>query len=478
VEKQRSGKMVRVRIAPSPTGYLHVGNLRTALFNYLFAKNKGGKFVLRIEDTDLDRSTKESEKNLMEVMKWCGIDWDEGPDIGGEYKPYRQSERLDIYREYANKLLKEGKAYECYLTNDEIDEYHQKALSEGKPPFYYDREIQKKSKEVEEERKSNGTKPAIRFITKQNEEIIVNDLIKGKVVFQPNTVGDFFLIRQNGMPTYNYAVVIDDALMKITHVIRGDDHLSNTLRQILLYKAFKFDQPEFAHVSMILGSDRQKLSKRTGKTAVEQYREEGYLPEALINYLLLLGWSHPDGKEIMPMEEMIEKFSLDRVSSNPAIFDIDKLRWINSHYVRELPLSDISNRAKPYFKKEGYKINNDEWFERVIDAVRDSVVTLSEFPERARFFFKRDDLEVELTDNQKKAFLHFSELVMEESELTEPKIVELSKKTMKEFSMKGREFYHNLRLILTGSESGVELSKLMPIIGAKEIQLRINQIVK
>ncbi len=470
--------MVRVRIAPSPTGYLHVGNLRTALFNYLFAKNKGGKFILRIEDTDLDRSTKESEKNLMEVMKWCGLDWDEGPDVQGNYGPYRQSERLDIYRKYAQKLLEENKAYECYLTNEEINEYHERALSEGKPPFYYDREIQKKSDEVKDERIKNGVKPAIRFITKQDKEIVVNDLIKGKVTFQPNTVGDFFLIRNNGMPTYNYAVVIDDALMKITHVIRGDDHLSNTLRQILLYEAFGFKQPEFAHVSMILGSDRQKLSKRTGKTAVEQYRDEGYLPEALINYLLLLGWSHPEGKEIMPLNEMVKAFSLDRVSSNPAIFDIDKLKWINSHYVRELPLDDIANRAKPFFEKEGYEIKDYEWYKKVIDAVRDSVVVLSEFPQRARSFFKSDKVDLELTDNQNAAFKAFADEVVKEDNLTEESIVKLSKKTMKEFSMKGREFYHTLRLILTGSESGVELSKLMPIIGAKEIKRRINLIVK
>ncbi len=470
--------MVRVRIAPSPTGYLHVGNLRTALFNFLFARNQAGKFILRIEDTDLDRSTKESERNLIEVMKWCGLEWDEGPDIGGEYSPYRQSQRLDYYRNYAQKLLKEGKAYECYLANEEIEEYHKKAMDEGKPPFYYDREIQKKSDELKDERIKNGVKPAIRFITKQNKEIVVNDLIKGKVVFKPNTVGDFFLIRNNGMPTYNYAVVIDDALMRITHVIRGDDHLSNTLRQILLYEAFGFEQPEFAHVSMILGSDRQKLSKRTGKTAVEQYRDEGYLPEALINYLLLLGWSHPEGKEIMTLKEMIETFSLGRVSSNPAIFDVDKLKWINSHYIRELPIDDITNRALPFFEKAGYKIDNIEWFKKVVDAVKDSVVVLSQFPDRARFFFKRDNLHIELTENQKKAFSEFANIVIEEENLDEQNIVLLSKKVMKKYSMKGREFYHNLRLILTGSESGVELSKLMPIIGAKEIQRRINLFVK
>jgi nondiscriminating glutamyl-tRNA synthetase len=469
--------MVRVRIAPSPTGYLHVGNLRTALFNYLFSKNKNGKFILRIEDTDLDRSTKESEKNLMEVMRWCGLDWDEGPDVGGPYSPYRQSERLELYRDYAQKLINEGKAYECYLTNEEIEKYHEKALKEGKPPFYYDREIEKESERVKTERIKNGIKPAIRFITKQNKEIVVNDLIKGRVVFKPNTVGDFFLIRNNGMPTYNYAVVIDDAMMKITHVIRGDDHLSNTLRQILLYEAFGFEKPEFAHVSMILGSDRQKLSKRTGKTAVEQYRDEGFLPEALINYLLLLGWSHPDGKEIMPISEMIESFSLERVSSNPAIFDIDKLKWINSHYIRELPLHDIAKRAEPYFEKEGYNTKIDK-YEEIVGAVRDSVTVLSEFPKRARFFFKRDELEINLTENQKSAFSTFSKYLEDLVELDEKSIVDISKKVMKEYSMKGREFYHTLRLILTGSESGVELTKLMPIIGVNEIQRRINLFVK
>lgn len=316
--------MIRVRFAPSPTGYLHVGGARTALFNYLFARHTGGTFVLRIEDTDIERSTKESEEKLMESLLWLGISWDEGPDVGGPYGPYRQSERTKIYREHCDRLIKEGKAYPVYAYPEEIEKIHDELLAQGKPPHYSEElfkqfDTPERRKELEE----RGLQPAI-FFKMPRREFVFIDIVKGKVAFKEGSIGDFVILRSNGLPTYNFAVVVDDMTMKITHVIRGDDHLSNTLRQLAIYEAFEVEAPAFAHVSTILGPDGKKLSKRHGHTSIEEFREKGFLPEAFVNFLVLLGWSHPDGKEIMDENEMIEKFSLERLNSSPAVFDVTK----------------------------------------------------------------------------------------------------------------------------------------------------------
>lgn len=327
--------MVRVRFAPSPTGFLHVGGARTALFNYLFARRFNGIFVLRIEDTDIARSERIFEKNLMDSLRWLKIQWDEGPDVGGPYGPYRQSERLHIYREYAEKLVRENKAYRVYAYPEEIEQLREELLSKNLPP-HYTREMFDRfaTKERIREYEEKGIQPAIYF-SMPRKTIVHNDLIKGQVVFTEGSVGDFALLRSNGMPTYNFACVVDDMLMKITHVIRGDDHLPNTVKQLAIYEAFGVEPPQIGHVSMILGPDGKKLSKRHGATSVEEFRARGYLPEAVVNYLALLGWSPPDAQEIMSMEEMIEKFSIERVSKNPAIFDPGKLKWMNGHYIRD-----------------------------------------------------------------------------------------------------------------------------------------------
>jgi nondiscriminating glutamyl-tRNA synthetase len=385
--------VVRTRFAPSPTGFLHVGGARTALFNYLFSKRYNGEFILRIEDTDLERSTKESEDQLLRTLKWLDLKWDEGPIVGGPYGPYRQSERLDLYQTKAYELVNNDRAYEAYIYPEEMEEIKSQLLSVGKPPHYTYELISKyNTQERINEYKEKGLKPVV-FLKMPQKDYQINDLIKGEVVFKKGAIGDFIILRSNGVPTYNFAVVVDDIAMKITHVIRGDDHLSNTLRQVAIYEAFSAEIPEFAHVSMILGPDGKKLSKRHGATSVEEFIKKGILPEALVNYLALLGWSHPEGKEIMDIEEIIFNFSLDRVSSSPAIFDEAKLKWMNGQYLHSKSIEEIYSLAEPFIiesnllTKEQYEVNKT-WIMKAIETIITSVETLSEIPDAISVFLK------------------------------------------------------------------------------------------
>ena len=323
---------MRLRFAPSPTGYIHIGNVRTAVYNFLLAKKNNADFILRIEDTDEERSSKEYEEMLIEDLKWLGVKWDEGPDIGGKHGPYRQSERYDIYKEYTDKLLESGHAYNCYCTPEELDEMRAKASAENRQIVYSGRcrnltDAERNAFEAE------GRKPSVRFRIPEDSKIEVKDVIKGSVVFDSENIGgDFIIVRSGGVPMYNYLVVIDDALMGITHVIRGEDHLSNTPKQILIAKALGFPAPEYAHHGLMLGPDRSKLSKRHGITSLRNYREMGYLPEALINYLSLLGWTSDTGKEKLSVEEITGQIDISRLSNSPAVFDFEKLKWSAADY--------------------------------------------------------------------------------------------------------------------------------------------------
>jgi len=344
---------LRVRFAPSPTGPFHIGGARSALFNWLLARKEGGKFVLRIEDTDLERSTKASEENIKEALRWLGIDWDEGVDVGGPYGPYRQTERLGLYREYTDKLLTSGHAYYCYCTEDELEAERQRQLAKGETPRYggHCRSLTAADRE---RLAAEGRKPTVRFRVPEGQAIVFNDLVRGTVSFDSAGIGDFVIVKSDGIPVYNYAVVLDDALMRITHVIRAEEHLSNTPRQIVIYQALGLPLPEFGHISLILGKDRAKMSKRHGATAVEQYRNLGYLPAALVNFLALLGWAPEGEEEIFSREELIAKFSLDRVAKNPAVFDVDKLNWLNAHYLRQAGPAVITELALPHLEAAGY----------------------------------------------------------------------------------------------------------------------------
>jgi nondiscriminating glutamyl-tRNA synthetase len=332
-------KKTRVRFAPSPTGPLHIGGARSALFNYLFAEHTGGDLVLRIEDTDLERSKREYEDEIIASLQWLGLSWSEGVGVGGENSPYRQTERLDIYKKYAAELLEKGHAYYCFCTPEELEQEREDLLAGGEMVRYSGKCSRLTPAQVQEKLQA-GIKPSIRFRAPQNKIYIVNDLVRGQVSFESDNTGDFIIVKSDGIPTYNFAVVIDDVLMGITHVVRAEEHLSNTPRQLMIYDALNFPRPEFAHISLILGSDRQKMSKRHGATSLIQYREMGYLPEAMFNFLALLGWSPEGEQEILPAADIIKGFTLHGIQK-PAVFDLDKLNWINQQYLKKLSRTSL-----------------------------------------------------------------------------------------------------------------------------------------
>ncbi|AEM72875.1 glutamate--tRNA ligase [Caldicellulosiruptor acetigenus] len=476
---------VRTRFAPSPTGHLHIGGARTALFNYLFAKRYGGKFILRIEDTDLERSSIESEKVIIESLRWLGIEWDEGVEVGGPHGPYRSTERVDIYKKYVDVLFEKGYAYYCYCTEEDLESQRQELLSKGQMPRYLG-----KCRNLTEEQKrrfeQEGRKPTVRFKVPEGVKIVVHDLVRGDVEFMSDDIGDFVIVKSDGIPTYNFAVVIDDHLMKISHVIRGEEHLSNTPRQILIYNALGFELPQFAHVSLILGKDRTKMSKRHGSTWVEQYKEQGYLKEGLINFLALLGWSPPEDKEIFDMEYLIKNFSLERVSKNPAIFDIDKLNYINSQHIKLKSLDELTKMCIPYFVDAGY-IKEDEaqskfeWLKKIVKSVYEGLDYLSQIKDRVDIFFNN---EVKIEEDEAKEVLkweHVKDLInVFENKITQlndlsPEAIKLLfKEIQKETGYKGKNLFMPIRVVLTGKTHGPELVEIIEIVGKENILKRLE----
>ncbi|MGI9534549.1 MAG: glutamate--tRNA ligase, partial [Thermodesulfobacteriota bacterium] len=377
---------VRTRFAPSPTGSLHLGGARTAIFNWLFARHHGGEFVLRIEDTDQARSTEQSLNEILDSMIWMGLDWDGNP--------IKQSERLDLYKEHANKLLESGKAYKCYVTPEELAEKRKEAQEKGEF-FQYKREWADEN--------AGPDKPySLRLLTPDDGEIEVNDILRGKISFDAKEIDDFIILRMDGYATYNFAVVIDDALMEVSHIIRGDDHLINTPKQLLIYKALSFKIPEFAHVSMIHGADKTKLSKRHGATSVEAYRKDGYLPEAMINYLTRLGWSYGD-EEIFSKEELVDKFTLDNVGKSPAVFNPEKLLWLNAHYIKEKPAKELAELILPLMRKKGFNAEIDDKLLMIIEQLRERSKTIDDFVTQSSYFYS-DDFQYE--ENGKNKFLN------------------------------------------------------------------------
>ncbi len=378
---------IRVRFAPSPTGYLHVGGARTALFNWLLARHTGGTFVLRIEDTDLARSTEASVQAILDGMRWLGLTWEEGPDIGGPYAPYFQMQRLDTYKRYVDQLLNEGHAYHCFCSKEELDAMREEAQKKGEA-FSYTGRCRNLLPEIAQRLREEGRQPVIRFKTPTEGETVVDDLIHGEVTFQNALLDDFVLVKADGVPTYNYAVVIDDATMDITHVLRGDDHLSNTPKQILIYQALGLATPRFGHIPMILGQDRARLSKRHGATSVMAYEEQGYLPEAMLNYLAKLGWACGDQEEFT-VEELIEKFSVAGINNTAAVFDQAKLDWLNGVWMRRLATPDLAERLKPRWQAKGWlqARHTDEWLNGLVELLKERARTLVELVDYSTFFF-------------------------------------------------------------------------------------------
>ena len=462
---------VKVRFAPSPTGFLHIGGVRTALFNWLYAKNHGGKFVLRIEDTDLSRSTEESIEEILESMRWLGLDWDEGP--------FRQTERQGIYSQKVGQLLSAGKAYHCYCTPEELDRKRSEAQKAGNKPKY-DGTCRERPDLPE------GAPSVIRFKAPIEGTVVVEDLLRGKVVFDIAELDDVIIQRTDGTPTYNFVVVVDDSEMGITHVIRGDDHLSNTPRQCLLYDALDFKRPQFSHISMILGQDKSRLSKRHGATSALAYRDMGYLPDAMINYLARLGWSHGD-QEIFSRDELIKYFSFDSVNTSAAIFDADKLSWVNEQYIQSTPPEELAQHLEPHLVKTGVLSGDHDLspqeIAKVIPCLNQRAKTLVEMAEKSAFFFKK---EVEFDEKARNKFLTEDARPLLEKVIagfstldnfSAENIETLFKKIVEEEGMKLGKLAQPVRVALTGTTVSPGIYDVILLLGKEETLKRLQNVV-
>lgn len=473
---------VRVRFAPSPTGNLHIGGARTALYNYIYAKAADGKYILRIEDTDQERSTKEFEKSQIADMAWLGLTHDEGPGVGGEFGPYHQSERMDIYQNYTYKLIEAGKAFYDFCSDEELEAMAEKNKSEGTAP-YTGKWKDPKNWDEARDRVSVGEKAPVRFLV-PDVDVSFTDYVRGEVKFPKGMVGDFVIMRSNGMPTYNFCNVIDDYLHQITHVIRGEDHVNNTLRQVMIYQAIGVEPPKFAHVSLLIGEDRQKLSKRHGATSVKQYREEGYLPEALSNYLCLLGWSHPEQKDVFTIDEISKKeiFTLDRFSKAHAVYDIEKLKYINSQHIKNMDAETLLKRASEFLNKDSFfHQQSREWQQRFLNLYQDKIHLFPELNEKMNEVLSEsvertadllDILSWESSDNIKKYIQ--SELGKLTSEFVNEDIFSAWMDYCKnELKIKGKQLFMGLRGVLTGHDHGPDLKILIPLTPVAVLKKRV-----
>lgn len=470
---------VRVRYAPSPTGHLHIGNARTALFNYLFARHHGGKFIVRIEDTDVKRNVEGGEENQLTYLKWLGIDWDESIDVGGEFGPYRQTERLDIYREYWQDLLDRGLAYRCYCTEEELEQEREEQTARGETPRYSG-----KHRDLTPEQcaayEAEGRVPSIRFRVPEGRTFTFDDLVKGPISFESDVSGDFVIVKKDGIPTYNFAVVLDDYLMKITHVLRGEDHVSNTPRQLMIYDAFGWEPPRFGHMTLIVGDNHKKLSKRDESVIqfIEQYDALGYLPEALFNFIALLGWSPEGEEEFFTKEQLISIFDANRLSRSPAVFDKQKLAHLNNHYIKNADLDRIAALAIPHLQKASLlpvdlTSEQEAWAKSLIALYQEQMVSASDIVELSELFFRTDlSLEEEgaaiLSEPQVNqvlsAFLGKVEELTPADFLPE-NIAARIKEVQKETGVKGKGLFMPIRVALTGQTHGRDLNQTIYLLG-------------
>lgn len=477
---------VRVRYAPSPTGNLHIGNARTALFNYLFAKHYGGDFVLRIEDTDFKRNKEEGERSQLKYMAWLGLDYDEGIGKEKEFGPYRQSERIEIYQKYAEQLLAEDKAYKCYMTAEELEAEREEQVANGLPPRYSGKHAHL-TKEEQDQFEKEGRKPSIRIRVPQDRTYSFNDMVKGELSFEGKDFGDFVIVKNDGVATYNFAVAIDDHLMEISHVLRGDDHVSNTPKQLVVYEALGFKPPIFGHMTLIVNENKKKLSKRdeTIIQFIEQYDDLGYLPEALFNFITLLGWSPEGEQEIFTREEFVKIFDERRLSKSPAFFDNNKLTWINNQYIKAQPLEKIVNLALPFFVKEGVATqeevdNNRAWFEKLISLYQPQMSYGAEIVELTKQFFveeikfDEEELEILKQDTTVAVFEDFLEKLEIAGDFTSESIKTLIKTIQKDTGVKGKNLFMPIRIASTGSMHGPELNTSLELLGRDRVVTRVK----
>ena len=467
---------MRVRFAPSPTGHLHVGNVRTALFNWLLARGQDGTFILRIEDTDVGRSTQDSDATILDDLRWLGLNWDEGPEVGGPVGPYRSSERLGKYRARARVLLAEERAYYCFCTPEQLDAERKDALARNLPPKYSGRCAQIDPAEAER-RVTSGEPAAVRFRTPADREIVFADLVRGEIRFHTDVIGDQVLLRSDGHPAYNFAVVVDDGLMGVTHVVRGEDHISNTPRQLLIYEALGFTPPAFAHVAMVLGPDHTKLSKRHGAVSVDEFRAKGYLPEALLNYLALLSWSPGENREVVPLVEMAKRFSLSDVGHSASVFDEEKLAWVNRHYLKDADHERLTRLSMPYLERAGYitgrlKPAGFAYLATLVPLFNTSVDRLEQVPARLRQLFRfsvdaaLDDAAIrgEVAEGPARQVLAAlaDELASAPRLLDKETFRGAADRVKQKTGQKGRALFHPIRIALTGAADGPELDLLVP----------------
>jgi glutamyl-tRNA synthetase len=467
---------VRVRFAPAPTGYLHVGGARTALYNWLFARHHGGVFILRIEDTDQERSTDESVQGIQDVLRWLGLDWDEGPGVGGSYGPYRQTERLDLYRQITEELAKRGRAYPCYCTPTELEERRKQALARGEPPGY-DGRCRNLSDEERRAFEAEGRPKASRFAT-PGRDVTVQDLVHGQATFPASDLRDFVILRSDGTPTYLLAAAVDDWKMEVTHVLRGEDLHSSTPRQLLIMEALEVERvPQYAHLPLLLGPDRAPLSKRHGSVSVEWFREQGFLPEALVNYLALLGWSYDDHTELFTREQLVEYFDLSRVARNPAVFDPEKLEWMNGHYIREAPDDLLAERIHELLERAG--IDSDlETVRRTVPLVKERMKTLSEAVGLLRFLF--DEVEPDQKARgliEKAGPKHFrlaADRLSGVTEWTAERIHEALDGLAEELGLSRTKAWQPIRAAVTGSTVSPPLPESMALLGRDRTLARLE----
>jgi nondiscriminating glutamyl-tRNA synthetase len=479
---------VRVRYAPSPTGHLHIGNARTAIFNYLFARHHGGKFIIRIEDTDLKRNVAGGEQSQLKYLKWLGVDWDESIDIGGPYGPYRQTERLDIYEQSWRKLMEEGRAYRCYCTEEELEKEREEQAARGETPRYSGKcrhltDAQRQAYEAE------GRIPSIRFLVPENRTYTFDDMVKGNISFDTHEMGDFVIVKKDGIPTYNFAVVIDDYLMKISHVLRGEDHVSNTPRQLMIYEALGWEPPIFGHMTLIVNHERKKLSKRDESIIqfIEQYDHLGFLPEALFNYIALLGWSPEGEQEVFTRDELIQIFDEKRLSRSPAVFDTDKLNWMNNHYMKKAELSRIVDLCLPHLQKAGYlpaelDAQQREWATSLIKLNQEKMRFGADIVPLTQLFFTED---VVLENDEAAAILHEEHApvvlrsllgqVEQAAEWTPERIKGLLKAVQAETGYKGKQLYMTTRVALTGQMHGPDLDMTIYLLGKEKVAERLRK---
>ena len=476
--------MVRVRYAPSPTGHIHVGNARTAIFNYLFARHEGGNFIMRLDDTDLERSTEENIESMLADIRWLGLDWDEGFLKGGEFGPYRETERKPLYDRYIAQLLDEDKAYRCFCTKEELEEERHKAETEHRI-YRYGGKCAHLPPDVVAQNLAEGKPYAVRLRIPE-EDVVIHDLIRGEVHFKAEEFDDFVIARQNGIPIYNFATVIDDALMKISHVIRAEEHLSNTPRQVFIYRALGFDVPQFAHVSLILAPDHSKLSKRFGAVSVGDYRMEGYLPEALVNYLVLLGWSPKDDREFFTTDELVREFSLDGVSKSGAVFDKKKLTWMNHMYLGRKPAADLLTILREDFSEQ-YGASFDGVEEPLIlKAIELTKGNAQVVPDLFRLTANIVHSEVTIADDASRAIAvspeaqlvlsylveHMSDIPFGQDEATVSAWVE---DLRNHIPLAPRKLYAPIRVALFGAKDGPEIVKLFMALDPQVIRTRLSQ---